>query len=430
MITPSGLTISQYNDILALDKPTHARVTFTLENVVFEDEELEYGGGIKVTSYMNPDDEMKFGTAFCKEVVLHFVRSEKTDNLNWMGEFKLEFGVDSGNTVNWITIGFFTGKRPMWDRRNTIELLAYDRMTRFDISADDFLQNLTYPCTMQDIYDDLCVFVGATNTTGDEISTVMEYEYSEAPQFKTGMTCRQLLSVIAVANCCYARITNGGNVQLFWYHNHENDYRLDWDGCFDLDITDLQLHNRYKWRDLEDKQYSDVENVTYGYFDAENNESLDIRSLCFDWTEGEEEIFVSVPPEIETLTDVWNAMQQYVWGFVKQYTWEFVKNTSGSGNTYTVINNPLIYHDTEEEIAEHLQLMLNRLYGFSISFVAKISAVGNWLVETGDIIQFEVKRRELFAKYPIFNQIINWNGACGNEYETTGNISRETVYIE
>lgn len=430
MITPSGMTVSQYNDLLALEHATHARVTFTIENVVFQDEELDYSGGIHVSSYMNPDEEMKFGTAFCKEASVHFIRSEKTDNLNWLGEYKLEFGVDNGDSIKWITIGYFTGERPTWYWQDVIELPSWDRMRRFEVEADTFLGDLTYPCTMQDIYDALCSYVGVTNTTGDEISAVMAYEYTTAPKFSEGMTCRELLSMIAVANCCYARINNEGHVQLIWYSNHENDYRLDWDDCYDLDISDLQVHSRVKWKELEPLTWGEVENVTYGYYDTDNEDSLDIRGVRFSWKDDEDEFVISVPPDGAVLEDEWGPMKSYSWGFLKGYTWAWEENANADGNTYTIVNNPLIYHDTDEEIGEHLTYILTRLYGFSLKYVARVEAVGNWLVEAGDVIQFEVKRRQLFAKYPIFNHVLNWNGACRAEYETTGNIRREDVVIE
>ena len=430
MITPSGMTIAEYNAAIALENQVHARITFVLENIVFQDEEFEFSGGIRVSSYMNPDTEMKFGTAFCKECVVNFLRSEKTDNLNWTSEFKLEFGVENGDDIEWVTIGFFTGTRPTWDRRNVIELLAYDRMMRFGLKASDFLQNVSYPCTLQDIYDGLCTFTVTENVTGDEISSVMEYEYSESPEFEADITCRDLLSQIAKANGCYARITNEGQVQLTWFRDHSTDYELTWDDCFDLDLSNLQKKQVYQWRSLESYQWKDVENVQYKYYDNQDEEKIGIKSLSFSWEDGENNILITQPSDGTHSSWLIVLGSTNSWQDIKAYTWGDLRNDSDAeGNRYFIVNNPLIYHSTEADIRTHLQAILNKIYMFNITYIADINAVGNWLVEAGDIILLEVERHEKFVKFPVFNHLLAWNGYCSCDYETTGVMTKGDVYL-
>ena len=430
MITPSGMTIAEYNAAIALENKVHARITFVLENIVFQDEEFEFSGGIRVSSYMNPDTEMRFGTAFCRECVVNFIRSEKTDNLNWTSEFKLEFGVENGNSIEWVTLGYFTGTRPTWNRRNVIELLAYDRMMRFGLKASDYLRNVTYPCTLQDIYDGLCTFTVTENVTGDEISSVMEYEYSEAPEFEADITCRDLLSQIAKANGCYARITNLGKVQLVWFKDHSEDYELTWDDIFDLDLANLQKKQRFQWRSLESTQWKDVENVQYKYYDNQDEEEIRIKSMSFSWEDGENSILITQPASGTHSSWLIVLGSTNYWSGIKNSTWGDLRNDSdAAGNKYIIVNNPLLYHSTEADIRWHLQAILNKIYTFDIAYIADINAVGNWLVEAGDIILLEVERNEKFTKFPIFNMVLAWNGSCKADYETTGVMTTEDVYL-
>ena len=429
MITPSGMTIAEYNAAIALENKVHARLTFVMENIVFQDEEFDFSGGIRISSYMNPDTEMKFGTAFCKEVIVNFIRSEKTDNLNWSSEFKLEFGVENGNNIEWVTMGYFTGTRPTWNRRNVIELLAYDRMMRFGLKAKDYLQGVTYPCTLQDLYDGLCTFTVTENVIGDEISSVMAYEYSEEPVFDADITCRDLLSAIAKANGCYARITNEGKVQLVWFKDHSDDYELTWDDCFDLDIADLQKKTVWQWKNLEETQWKDLENVQYKYYDM-NEEEVKIRSLSFSWDDGETSILITQPAEGTESSWLIVLGNTNYWSDTKESTWGDLRNSSYvAGNRYFIVNNPLLYHSTESAIRTHLQAILNKIYAFNIAYIADINAVGNWLVEAGDIIRLEVERHEKFTKFPVFNLMLTWNGSCISDYETTGVMTTGDVYL-
>lgn len=428
MIVPSGMTIAEYNAAIAQENKVHARVTFVMENIVFQDDEFDYDSGISVSSYMNPDNEMKFGTAFCRECVVNFIRSDKTDNLNWTHEFKLEFGVENGNDIEWVTIGYFTGTRPMWNMRNVIELLAYDRMMRFEKNADDFLRNVTYPCTLQDIYDELCTFTVTENVTGDEIGSVMAYTYSSSLSFEEGQTCRDILMAIAKANGCYAKITNDGKVKMVWFADHSADYYLDWDDCFNIDIANLQIKNKTQWKSLEDYQWKDLENVQYKEYDNDLTEKIGIKSLSFSWEDDDSHVYITQPAE--GTDSSWLIVKSNTWQTVKASTWGVIRNKANEeGNAYIIVNNPLLYHSTEAAIRNHLQEILNKIYSFSMTYIANVNAVGNWLVEAGDIIMLEVERHEKVVKYPIFNLLIFWNGSCSSEYETTGNIAMIDVYL-
>ena len=142
MFIPSGITPMTFYE-QHKNEFTHARMTFVNSNIVFDDDDFE-SEGIEIRQYMNSTTDLTFGTASCVEVDIHLFRSSVTDTLTWSEEFLLEFGFDvSGGTI-WFPIGYFTGSKPTRTQTNVIHFVAYDRMTKFDVLADDFIDSLDF----------------------------------------------------------------------------------------------------------------------------------------------------------------------------------------------------------------------------------------------------------------------------------------------
>lgn len=425
MITPTGVSIADYCAVLDNDVRSHARITFLMDNVVFEDSDFNFNGGIQLSTYMNSENDLTFGSACCTEVSICFVRSEKTDELNWNKEFKLEFGTEIGGEIKWVTMGYFTGKRPVKTQKDTIEFVAYDRMARLDRSADDFIDLLTYPCTVRNIYDELCEFVVLENVPGDEIASAMSSVIPDGSRLQKGCTCRDIMRFVAEANCCYSRINNDGKVQLIWYTDHTSDYQLDRNHCFDIDFTDLQTYDRKKWGNLEPYQWKDMETTTYG--DLDNAVTpLKVQAIKCVWEDPVYKTITQPPQDGYTNHRVWANVESSRWQDLEQFTWGYVEISEETGEIYVIKNNPLLLLATDADIKAHLQLLVDRLQLLDVYYVATVPAVGNWLIETGDIISLEVQKN-VYTAYPIFNRVLTWNGACTCDYESTGSMSRESA---
>ena len=421
MLTPDGVSVADYSDALALEEFTHARVTFIVDDIVFQDEEL-YQGGITVSTYMNPNNNMTFGVAYSTEVIVRFLRSEKTENLNFAREFTLEFGVDINGETKWVKIGHFTGKKSVLTTQDTIELTAYDKMIRFDRNASDFIGTMDFPATIGEIYEALCEFCVVDKVSGDEIASVMSRSMANPDDFK-GLTCRELLAKIAEANCCYAKMTNEGDMQLKWFSDCTDDQTLLRDNCFDYQLVKLEKSYSKKWEILEEFKWKELESLQYSEYDNNNN-PFDYSYVKAIWKSYDEEKEVTQPP-IDEYYDhkLWANVENFNWENVEVYKWkEFETIDDIGGNTYTITNNPLVRYDTDAEIKAHLQLILDKLYDFHLYYVATLTMVGNWLIEPGDIVTLEVSDG-VFTTYPIFNRVLNWNGSCECEYETTGSLS-------
>ena len=143
MITPTGSTPMAYYEAHK-NQFTHAKITFIDSNVEFEDDEFE-SNGITVSQYMNSETDLTFGTASCVEAEIHLFRSNKTDVLKWSDEFLLQLGYDDGEGgIDWFDIGYFTGTKPERTQTDVITFIAHDRMIKFDIQADDFIDSLDF----------------------------------------------------------------------------------------------------------------------------------------------------------------------------------------------------------------------------------------------------------------------------------------------
>ena len=397
MITPTGSTPMAYYEAHK-NQFTHAKITFTDNNVVFEDDEFE-SNGITVSQYMNSDTDLTFGTASCVELEINMFRSNKTDVLKWSDEFLLQFGYDDGEGgIDWFNIGYFTGSKPERTKTDVITFRAYDRMIRFDIQADDFIDSLDFTSakTLTQIYSALCTYIGVSSVSGDEIAANMAHSFSSFP-IGHGCSCRDILGYIAEAAGCYAIITPAGNVKMVWYSDHTDDFVLKRDDIFSVDISEVDWSYdaslRKKWVDLETEKWKDLENLQWkeleGYYTPTK-----INALKFIYSD--EDVGITVP------------------------------NSLSTKNVYTIVDNPFLYGSTTVETTGYLTNLYNRLSAFGTYVPVTLECVGNVFVETGDIIKLEFSD-DSYGNFPVFNRILRYNGALVCSYEATGNLDRSPV---
>lgn len=422
MLVPSGVTLQEYNNAIALENIVHARVTFIIDNIVFQDDELE-NGGIVLSTYMNPDENMRFGIAYCTEAIIHLMRSDKTDNVNFSHEFTIEFGTEINGEIEWVTVGHFVGEKPVEDiTSNTMELIAHDKMKRLDREAKDFISLLNFPCTIGDIYNELCDFVVLDHVAGDENENIMNRQISNANNFKFN-TCRDILASIAEANGCYAKMTNDGYVQLVWFEDHQEDQAFTLDNCFQGQVIKLNKTFSKKWGTIEDRKWKDVETVKYSEFDNSNNpfKYSYMRGL---WTDMAEKDVIQPAYDPYNRYKLWADVENYTWQNVETLKYkDLAEDDDGTaGSIYTITENPFLLYNMDEDIKTHLQYILDHVGTFSIHYVASVTMVGNWLIEPGDVVQLEIMDN-VFTEYPIFNRILQWNGSCQCAYETTGKLT-------
>lgn len=403
MITPTGVTVVNYLAAIRNGAQTAVRLTFTEQSIELGANDVDGDGGLQLRDILNPDVDLIFGKAVAKELSIVLNRSTKTDRLRWTNEFKLECGVMVSGTMQYVTLGYFHGKRPEKTLTDNINFVSYDRMTYFDILADEFISNLQpteqNPMSLQDIYDGLCTYVGVQNEAGDEIADIMEREFTSLPFQATGVTCREILAWIAEAVGCYARITPAGTVKMCWFTDCTASMDIPLRGCFDMDVSEIAwIYDeglRKKWQELESDKWQELETVTWRNLEGEYS------PFCVDAIRmimTEDDVGVSVP-------------------------------SSGTAhNLYTIVDNPFLYGADDTETEGYLTLLLNRLKALGIYYPTSALTIGNWLIEAGDIVSVEYAPDE-FRGFPIFNTGFFWNGGHESTFESTGNLERENVSL-
>ena len=400
MLTPTGVTQEQYLAALKAANPvTHVRFTFPIQNVVLTDQDITVDGGVQYETMLNPDTDLTFGRAICSNLQVQLVNSDKVTNILWSEEFTFEMGVEISGTTHWVTLGYFKGTRPekLIDV-DVVDFSATDRMSMFDILADDWLKNLTYPMTVTQMFQSLCTYVGVPYETGDELSNIASRSYSKAPFDATGFTCRDILGWIAEACGTYAKIANNGKCKLVWYHDHQADYTVTESDRYALNVSEVawitDSTEKKTWEDLESYTWEELEAYLWREIEGERC-PFEIKAVKVTMTE--DDVGVIVPS---------NYTDRY--------------------NIYQIIDNPYLSPENDTEVGNYITPILTRLTAFGKYIPMTVDCIGNWLIEPGDEITVIIGSNN-HAKMPIFCRTLTWNGSCNDIYETTGNLEREPL---
>ena len=132
------------------------------------------------------------------------------------GSTAIVWKADTKEEWEYIPMGKYQVKKPSQNLADIVKITdAHDYMTLFDADATEFLDSISYPTTIGDIYEDLCDFVGVSyatpvNFTGSDVSL------SESPFPETSTTLRQILKWIAEKAYCVAHFDREGVLELRW----------------------------------------------------------------------------------------------------------------------------------------------------------------------------------------------------------------------
>lgn len=382
---PAGTTALEYNSAILDGSSTHVRMTFA-NGIVLDDQDID-SSGLTVNDILNGETNLTFGRSVMKEFKVNLLNSSRMDGIRWTDEFKLEFGVDINSVTKWVTVGYFTGKRP--DKIhyvNVIEFTACDRMQKFDTPANKFLSEITYPKTFAQILSALCAYVGITYELGNELNAIKSRSFNDGFVNGEGLTCRGLLELMAEACGCYARITADGKLKMVWFDTAS--YSVTADSEFAIDAYDIG--EGMTWQELS----------AYTWEEAEQ----------FTWAEvgGYHEVFKIAKLQVKQTEDDIGASYG-----------------SLTGNTYTIVDNPFLAIVADADADTYIKPIWDRLVAFGGYLPMSVECIGNWLVETGDIITVDVNGNSV--QLPIFERVFQWNGGCFDSYVATGEIDRPAM---
>lgn len=381
---------AEYDSAIKSDASTHAKITFIGQDIVLEDEDID-SSGVTLNDYLNGETTLRFGRAVSRELNIPIINSSKLNGIIWNSELKYEVGVEiNQNRTEWITVGYFIGNRPQKTVNvDVIEFSAMDKMQKFDILADSWLYALTYPMTVWQMFTSLCDYVGVGYTSGDELPNMKARSFSSAPIVTSGMNCKEILSSIAEALGCYAKINADGDCQMVWFSDHTSEYTLTGDDEFSISSFD-NVEGK-TWADLESYKWEDLESVTWASLEG-TKELFRIHALSVKWSDDTDELYYP---------------------------------HASNGNTYYIIDNPFLKTSSSSDINNYVKPIFDRLSAFGGYIPTVVNALGNCLVETGDIIN--VTSNGVTYPIPVFIKRTIWNGSCTDSYECTGDIDDATT---
>ena len=199
------------------------KITFADNTVLGKADVAITGDGVKITDILNGDTDYTFGKAVCKQVEMTlFNVDNKFNNFDFTQEFTLQIGVKVGAAFQYVTVGVFKGERPDKVRGKLIDFTAYDRMQKFEVSASDFIENMTFPVTLGAVFSSLCAAVGVEPITTTFTNSTKNFTFN--PFSTSDYTAREVLAWIAEAAGCYARVNADGKVELITFTT--NSYKI------------------------------------------------------------------------------------------------------------------------------------------------------------------------------------------------------------
>lgn len=199
------------------------KITFADNTVLGKADVAITGDGVKITDILNGDTDYTFGKAVCKQVEMTlFNVDNKFNNFDFTQEFTLQIGVKVGTAFQYVTVGIFKGERPDKVRGKLIDFTAYDRMQKFDVSASNFIENLTFPVTLGAVLSSLCTSVGVVLETTTFTNSTKSFTFN--PFSTSDYTAREVLAWIAEAAGCYARVNANGKVEFNTFTT--NSYKI------------------------------------------------------------------------------------------------------------------------------------------------------------------------------------------------------------
>lgn len=368
MLTPTGVTKAQYIEAINNDALTHVRIRpiFNTQTWELTDADIDASGGVTLRDYLNADEDITIGKSVMKELTISFLRTDNFKNVRGRlaDGFYFDFGVEINGSTEWATIGRFYPYDPddyIDDSISTI--VAHDGMSKFDIPAEPWLKNLTYPMTVRQMFESLCTYVGFTGNTGNGLANMLNRSFSEAPITNLGVMCRDVLEAIAEACGCYAVITPTNECRLKWFSvaSAGTVYTVDNDHVFDR----------------KTKTYMT------GYIGG-----ISVKDT-------ENDIGVLYP----------TGATQYI---------------------YVIVDNPFLKTANSSDETNYIVPLYNRIGQYN-HYPIDIVCVGNPLIEAGDIIRtylsIEATNTSWFC---IYVKETVWNGALTDHYYSTGGRERKS----
>lgn len=241
---------SEFLQAIKSKQPQDVRLEFSGGGVIIGADISITSGGLVYTEVLNSATDITFGRAVMSELSVTLINADgRFAEFDFSREFTAKIGVKNGSSFEYIRLGVFNGEKPDKVRGKLIEFTAHDRMSLFDRPAEAFVLGLTFPCTLGQVFAQLCAFcgVGYVSTSFPNSEKVFE----KNPLEDTNYTCREILGYIAEAAGSYARMSRDGAVELVWFAdagytvNRTDRFEMTESEFFTPPIDKLEVYNSF-----------------------------------------------------------------------------------------------------------------------------------------------------------------------------------------
>ena len=178
------------------------KLVFTGKTIV----DSQLFGGVKYSHSCNADTDLTVGTTACAEVSFT-TNALQPDSLNSSFTYYVKF---NGNTA-YTTVGVFNIKEITKSTHGKYEVKAYDNISKFDIIVDSWIDSLTFPITLGDMFSSLCTYCGCTAYSTSFTNSTMKVNDNFTGINITG---RAVLGYIAQCAGGFAKAYNNGKIQI------------------------------------------------------------------------------------------------------------------------------------------------------------------------------------------------------------------------
>lgn len=234
--TVGGKTFAQYLSAIQSGNAQHLRISFGSRVI---DENHISIDGLRYQCYLNPNEDVDFGTAAMSEVEVDLINKDRSlTSINFTGEFAVSLGVEIDGTTVYQQIGIFIGEQPDKTHDDVIHLVGHDRMQLFEQDAEAFFKNEATGKTLAQYFSDLCTYCGVTAVAIPSYAVNTGRIFERHPMDGAGFTCRDVLASLAQAMGCHARINMNGQCELIWFTTHTSDYRMTNADLYSRDIAE------------------------------------------------------------------------------------------------------------------------------------------------------------------------------------------------
>lgn len=153
----------------------------------------ELKGGINYKHNINPEQDFIIGCVSSAEIDFEY-DNRRNDFDNYLAQDYCDYYTWQPNDTDWRLMGRFWITDAEYTK-NTVKVKAFDSILASDTFVDEFIENTTFPITVEDFFNNLCEHL---NIEGSVYSSVSNRFMTFADNFEAiNITARQLFQYIA-----------------------------------------------------------------------------------------------------------------------------------------------------------------------------------------------------------------------------------------